>query len=272
MKHTHLFTIAAIAAAASVANAAPPDVDPAGLYAYWPMNEGTASVVACANNNAWDGTLQTGATWVDSKDNAVFGKAIEFDGTAGFVALPNGTVLKQPATSAVSFSFWFTTAEPFENTTAMTTSYRSVYNSQVSTSDVYCVYADKAAADLRIKVLTTTGAGNYKAGIPGTNIALNTWYHAAFVYNNTDLRSYLNGTLMQTIPTPNNGLLLQSVQQDSSIGRKTTQASQFWKGKISDLAVFSRALAPAEITKLAAGNLSLKALMVNAAVSDWSEF
>ena len=264
MKLTHLFTAVALSAA-SVAGAAS-DVNPANLYAYWPLNDATGISATCANNAAWNGTLQTGATWTTSKNDAVFGGALQFDGTAGYVALPGNATLPVPNSSAVSFSFW---AVMDELPASSATYYRAAYNSDTA-QDNYIVYTDRGNADLRMKVLTAAG-GNYKVGIPSASFTAGTWFHAAFVYDGTQLMSYLNGTKINTVPAPLSGLLKQSAQ-DSSIGRKTNQADQFWKGKISDLAIFSRTLSDTEIQKIALGDRNMQQLMANATVSDWSQF
>jgi hypothetical protein len=85
-------------------------------------------------------------------------------------------------------------------------------------------------------------------------LPLGTWQHVAFVLDATTERLYRNG--VQVASAPYSGTLPNPTSANLAIGAKViggTSADSFWDGKIDDLAVWNRALSPAEIESLAAG-------------------
>ena len=75
---------------------------PQNLRAYWPMDEGTG-VLAGDVIGGHDGSLVGGASWVDG----LFGKAIRFDGTTGFVSTQaTGADLGIDGKKSRTISFW----------------------------------------------------------------------------------------------------------------------------------------------------------------------
>jgi len=84
-----------------------------------------------------------------------------------------------------------------------------------------------------------------------TTLSTNTWYHAALVYNGTDLRLYLDGVLDSN--GASNPLTYSSGIFDSStafsIGSRGTTADYF-DGQIDEAAVFNRALSADEIQSI----------------------
>jgi hypothetical protein len=106
-----------------------------------------------------------------------FNKAIVSNGTNSEVSLSQ----TPPMTSAWTFSFWF--------------------------------YATDAGSTIRVILQTGTGfaigfeqnkiyifTGGSNRG-SGTSISLNTWHHYVATYNGTNVKTYLNGSLAETITT-----------------------------------------------------------------------
>ncbi len=88
-------------------------------------------------------------------------------------------------------------------------------------------------------------------------LPIGTWLHVAFVADGTTLRLYRNGVEVATGPCRD--IFPRPPMASLGIGCKTTTAGTeastrtpaFWRGRIDELAVFNRALSPAEVRKLA---------------------
>ncbi len=104
------------------------------------------------------------------------------------------------------------------------------------------------AGDTRLRVFTYDGAGNEVLG--KTQLSLNTWHHAAAVYDGTQVHFYLDGRLdgSANYTPPSNGLATAG-----SIGYMANSGnSQTMDGRIDDVRLYDRALDRAEIAALAA--------------------
>ncbi|MHC4498061.1 MAG: LamG-like jellyroll fold domain-containing protein [Planctomycetota bacterium] len=85
----------------------------------------------------------------------------------------------------------------------------------------------------------------------GTTLVTNTWYHVALVYNGTDLRLYLNGSLDE------NGAL-NPLSYSSGINNSSTafaigsqsNLGEYFDGQIDEVAVFDRDLSADEIQEI----------------------
>lgn len=84
----HLLQIFLVLAAASAVRAASCDPPPSGIVGWWPA-EGNANDIIGTNN----GTLMGGAT---ANAPGVVGSAFQFDGTNGYVQIPDSPVFIPP--------------------------------------------------------------------------------------------------------------------------------------------------------------------------------
>lgn len=82
-----------------------------------------------------------------------------------------------------------------------------------------------------------------------TTISTDTWYHVAVVYNDTDIRIYIDGSLDSN--GSNNPKTYSSGLFDSSIVfRIGRSGSDYLVGNVDDVAVFSDALSAAEVAEI----------------------
>jgi len=77
------------------------------LAAYWSMNEGVGTQAGDFSGNGNTGTLTNGLTWTSGK----FGKAVNLDGSAGYVDLGSNTSLNVGSSQAFTISGWVNTSE-----------------------------------------------------------------------------------------------------------------------------------------------------------------
>ena len=95
--------------------------------------------------------------------------------------------------------------------------------------------------------MSTNGTTIAQTVVGNTQLTNGVWYHVAAVYDQTDIRIYLNGVLDMT-PVAETGAIYDSTVQ-FRIGNDPT-GGQYFDGVIDDVAVFSRALSSTEIGDL----------------------
>ena len=222
-----------------------------GLISYWRLNEGTGDVAndtGAAGGVADAGTIRNAPAWISGKFNA----GLQFDGTTQDVLIPNSTDM-DVATSGVTLSAWVKLDQlPAE----ITGGFSGIYD---SVPDNYAMYLDKGNNELRFKATNSAGVSTASAQHPGIKASLlNTtdWFHVMGVFDGDkgQARIYLNGQLVDLSAQSSNGGALKGstirAGQIASIGAQPAVAdlvsSNFFKGGISDVAVWNRSLGLAE--------------------------
>jgi hypothetical protein len=113
----------------------------------------------------------------------------------------------------------------------------------------YYLYIESSGPMLKAKVSATGGAAAQPYG--ATTLSANTWYHVALVYNGTDIRLYLNGSLDEN--GANNPLSYSSGIYNGTgsfaIGSRGN-VDDFFEGQIDEVAVFDRDLSADEIQEI----------------------
>ena len=149
-----------------------------------------------------------------------FNKAIVSNGSNSEVSLQQ----TPPMTTAWTFSFWF-------------------YATANSGIDVILQTGTGFAIGLEIsKIFIFTGGSNRGSG---TSISLDTWYHYAATYDGTSVKTYLNGSLEETITTLT-GMSAGNLKLfDPPYG-----SWEHYEGRLDQLRVYSTALTSTQITAL----------------------
>ena len=84
----------------------------------------------------------------------------------------------------------------------------------------------------------------------GTTINLATWYHVAVVYNDTDLRIYVNGSLDMTPVANSTGVSGESVAFAVGCAFDNAAPAAYFDGLIDEVMIFDRALSAAEVSNI----------------------
>jgi hypothetical protein len=222
-----------------------------GLISYWPLDDGpgaTAVDSAPSGSVADNGTLRNAPTWISGK----FNSGLQFDGVNQDVLIPNSTDM-DINTDGVTVSAWVKLDQlPSE----IATGFSGIYD---SAPDNYVMYLDKGNNELRFKATNSGGASTPSGQHPGVKASLlNTsdWIHVMGVYDGVAGRSsiYFNGQLADSSAQSSGGAPLKGTVragQVASIGAQAAAADPFdatnlFKGSISDVAVWNRALGAAE--------------------------
>jgi len=206
------------------------------LVSYWKLNEGTGTKTVDSVVNR-SGTLGNGAKWTTGQS----GYAVTMDGVDDFIALPS----IQITTSAITLAGWVKSSS-FPTGVAQ----RFISKAVDSTEQRTCWMLGQAnngqnhlSFRLRTSALTTT-----LTAATGT-LPLNTWYHAAATYDGINMRLYLNG--VQVASVAKSGSLAPCLDVPLHIGR-SPEGSNYLRGAIDDVRIYSSALNATEIKALMA--------------------
>lgn len=213
---------------------------PAGMVAWWP-GDGSASDIAGSNG----GSVVGGVTYAAGR----VGQAFRLDGATGYVQVPDSASLR--VTGQITIDAWIYPAA---------TGGRVVDKITAGGADGYLL--DTYGGVVRLIVDSH--------GLSGTTaIPTGTWSHVAGVYDGTQMRVYLNGTLDGTLDTtaaiPANTLPVR-------IGAASDGGSLF-NGLIDEVEVFNRGLSQPEIQAIvaagSAGKCKPEVVAVVPVVSTW---
>ena len=192
------------------------------------------SIIFDNSGNENNGNVKNGV----KISNGILGNGLEFDGVDDFVQLSASPTFDING-SEVTISVW-TKLEYLPN--EMTSNFGPLFDSE---SDQYVLYEDKNNNELRFKVSTSVSAE--RPGIPGSALTKNEWINVTGVYNGSNAKIYLNGILKDT----HNLTGMLKTGQTAMLGKSgTTGTPSYFKGKIDQVQIFSKALTDVEILNL----------------------
>jgi len=199
---------------------------------------GTGTTWRDLSGNSNNGTLTNGPTYTGVSKDA----AIVFDGVDDFVDCSNPLILRPSQ---------FTTIAWIYNT-----------DSNSRQQGIYCSYSEVLVAGYFVQVLnsphrvryviganTGSGAGLYTDVTGNTTININTWYQIVTTYDGLNMKSYVNG-ILDINTTWSNGIGYDDTNNRVLVGSVYTKNSgpvAFFKGSISDVQTYNRALSAAEV-------------------------
>jgi len=214
------------------------DIDPEeGLIGHWPFDEGNGTLTIDASGNGHHGTLVNGPEWTP-------GPALDFDGVDDLVDVGTFDV---PGTE-LTLAAWIQPqdlvncpANDCRIVAKATGTAESAHYFMLSTID------SGGATRLRFRV---KAGGVTSTLIASTgDLALDQWFHAAAVYDGSEMILYLDG--VQIGSTTKNG----SLSLDDSVavwlgGSPGGATERPWDGLIDDVRIYDRALSQVEIIAL----------------------
>jgi glucose/arabinose dehydrogenase/PKD repeat protein len=207
----------------TVNNEAPPPSSGLVLaYGFEETSGATANDASPAKNN---GTVN-GATGTAS---GKFGRALSFDGTNDRVDVPDAASLD--LTNGMTLEAW---VKPTTNS-----GWRTALLKERGTNDlVYALYTSNGS---KPRAENFTGVENTAAGTAA--LALNAWTHLASTYDGTNLRFYVNGTLVTTKATSG---AMPNTANPLRIGGNAVWG-EYFAGLIDEVRVYNRALSATEL-------------------------
>lgn len=230
-----------------------------GLSAYWKLDDGLDSPSASILEDVEEqsrGEIRGFVfqpAWL-AGDDARMGGALSFDGVDDWVRMPTNEFL-DIGTNAVTLSLWVKLA--YLPSAATNGGYACIYDSEF---DAYSIYMDQASGELRFKA-TDSSLQGARPGIPEAKLRTGVWHHVVGVYDGNASPAagqtliYLDGRLQDVHvggdASPRYGMTgpVRKGQQ-ATLGRNGPNSAFFFSGAVDDVAVWRRALAPAEIRQI----------------------
>lgn len=208
-----------------------------GLQVWLPLNgnlnnQGLSNVTVTNN----------GAT-VDN--NGKIGKCYSFSGS-NYITLP--TTFLSDFTNEISVCAWI-------NISAWNSQFDSIIKMYAGdnawNNSIFAMGRNGTTSRLYFSIANGTSSTQSSCSLT-ENQSLNTWYHIACVYNNTDknMKIYLNGVLKTTYNTT----IIPSFSSVTSVGiGGSPLASYGLKGKLNDVRIYNYALSAQEVKLLSQG-------------------
>ncbi len=194
-----------------------------GTVSWWP-GEGNADDVAGANN----GTLVGGVSFAPG----VVGQAFSFDGSSGYVTIPDSASL-DIFVSSLTIEAW-------------------IKVNQLGANSDWVGIVTKGNSSWRLQ--GTAGADTVTFSVSGVspsgdltgswNVNDGQWHHVAGVYDGTNMFLYVDGELDVTQPAT--GTIAQN-SYPMCIGENAEAPGHLWNGLIDEVSIYNRALTASEI-------------------------
>lgn len=202
-----------------------------GLVVGYNFNETSGTTANDLSGSGNNGAI-TGAT---RSTLGKYGGALLFNGTSNFVSTADSTSLH--LTNGMSLEAWVN-----PNALGTTgTSWRTVVFKEQPAGMNYALYANNGSA----RPTGQVNIGGEKNAAGSAQLSLNVWTHLTTTFDGSNLRLYVNGSLVSTTAvsgsiSPSTGLL--------KIGGNAIWGSEFFSGLIDEVRVYNRALSGGEIT------------------------
>jgi hypothetical protein len=196
-----------------------------GLVAAYNFDESTGTTAGDRSGNGNTGTV-SGATRTTSGRN---GRALSFDGINDWVTIADANSLD--LSNGLTLESWV-------YPTALGSTARAVLYKEATGTSRYALYANTSS---RPGARVDVGGG--RTAIGAAQLSLNTWTHIAATFDGVTLNLFVNGVAVSS--TPAAGSIAASTAALRIGGHAV--ASEWFRGRIDDVRVYSRALSVAEI-------------------------
>ncbi|QEL25118.1 PKD domain-containing protein [Bosea sp. F3-2] len=204
----------------------------AGIAVAYSFDEG---VGATANDSSGQGntaTLANGVAWVAGQH----GKAASFDGVNDYITIPNSTSTNISG-NALTLSMWIN-PQPLASGDSVVIG--KFWNTTMSSP--YYQYGLELGGGNRTDFYIGTSSGP-RIAAAGTTLPFNQWTHLAVTFDGSQVRTYVNGTLVNTQAL---SASITARGNAMNIGADASTA-QFQKGLLDDLRIYNRVLTQTQI-------------------------
>ncbi len=200
-----------------------------GLVAAYGFNEGTGSTVTDKTGNGNNGSIFQ-ATWYTT---GKYGKALAFDGSNDYVSVPDSNSLD--LSTALTLEAW---VRP-----TASSGWRTVMLKENNSELAYAMYARESTNRPSGWIRTNPTSGSSKSVAGTSGLALNTWTHLTTTYDGSNMRLYVNGSLVRTQATT--GTLYNSGNPLKFGGNAVW--GEYFAGQLDEIRIYNRALTQTEI-------------------------
>jgi len=213
-----------------------------GLMGYWPLDDGSGKTARDASGKGHNGTLTNGPEWAPAADAKMGTGALAFDGTDDLVHI---TDFDAVGGDGITIACWFKA----NNLDTPGNDPRMVSKAIGGNNEDhwFMLSSSRVGAEkrLRFRLRTDGVTGEIKADAAG-GIELDTWIHSAVTWDGATMTIYKNAVAAGTMPKA--GILDVDPAVGMAIGNQPEGAeNRPFDGIIDDVAIWNRALTPAEI-------------------------
>jgi hypothetical protein len=201
---------------------------PAGLVSWW-LGQGNANDIAGANN----GTLLNGATFAPGK----VGQAFSFDGLNDVVQIPSSPSLSFASNAPMTVELW-----AYRTGSAGTMHLIGKRNGCGAGGPPEVNY--QMALNMPLGQGLSFGPGNGILAASGLDMPMNTWTHLVGTFDGSNLRLYVNGSLVAT-----HAGTLGFQNADPLLIGGSGDCPKF-AGLIDEVSIYDRALTASEIVSI----------------------
>jgi hypothetical protein len=214
------------------------DTTDSQLVAYWKFDEGSGNIVADSSGNVNITNLENNPTWIDGKS----GKALNFDGAGNciFKAMNTSIMTQTPLT----LSAWIQPNLRTDGTDFPTNVISNDFPGDSGFGFGVNVWSSGSQMNLEIP-----GPGWWRI-VPGVNFSAGIWYYVSVVYTNVNVKSYINGQLVDDFSyekvmnlSEHNYVWIGIHNQDAT----TYNTRRFFSGTIDEVRIYNKALSQQEI-------------------------
>ncbi len=201
-----------------------------GLVAYYPFNENAND----ESGNGNDGTVNGATLTADRNGNA--GRAYSFNGQNSYITVPHDSSLI--STDEITLSAWIKSSD-------MTKNDQDIISKTESGSFSLALNETDGITESKLAFLLYVN-NDYQFVYSSAHVN-NQWYHVVGIYDATEMKIYVDGTLEGTLP------ISGPIKNNTSpliLGNESGQLNEPFDGTIDDIRIYNRALSESEIQQL----------------------
>jgi len=212
------------------------------LVAWWKLDEGEG-ITAQDSAGDNDGTIY-GAAWTSGQIN----DALDFNGVDDYVEVPDDASLRFNEYDSFTISCWALPITDEQNGWLVCKMQPSAQSHCFTYETSW--HSSESAFGFTISRANSTRWVSIGSGV-GTAPAED-WYHVAWVYDNGDMKIYVNGQLSNTGTFPYNtdGASSNNLAIGARLIISQPESGRFFDGTIDDVHIYDRALSDGEIDEL----------------------
>lgn len=201
------------------------------IILYSPFNTNQSTTAYDYSNKSNNGVI-TNASWIS---DGIIGGAYTFNGNNSIINYSKPLI---PGSSNFTLSFWMNhfSSSAIEGIVAQ-------YVSSGSSRFAILINQNEAGGVYSENTLNIFGADGLAMSF--NNVLPNLYYHVVIARNGSDVRLYLNGSLVDL-----DGGVGNILQTDFVLGRLPTLTPYFFNGTIDDVIIFNRTLNDTEIQSI----------------------
>ena len=205
-----------------------------GPIAYWKFDEGVGTTAYDSSSNQNNGVFGAGnsaPTWAD-ESQCISGKCLKFDGSNDYINANNSNALNIQ-NNTITLSLWtkYTSTSGWEGLLYKDNGNGMGYQLFINSSN-----------QIAFGIYTTS----FTRLTYNTAISQNTWHHIEAVYDGSNMKIYLDGSMVTS--TPKSGNIADSSSRPLLIGKSTITGENF-NGFIDDIKIYPYARTADQIKK-----------------------